>query len=228
MLSSLSQSLLFTLLARIADRAPRVRLERIGGSYGGWVVPAEALGPDAIVYSVGVGEDITFDLGLIERRGCTIHAFDPTPRAKAFVESHPAPPPQFRFHPYGIWREDGEVRFFAPRNPAHVSHSITNLQGTGAFFVGAVKTLRSAMEELRHAHLDLLKLDVEGAEYAVIRRMLADGIRPAALCVELEDPWPLRNLALVARLRAAGYRLVSVDGRNVTFVRPAPGKAGAR
>ena len=39
-----------------------------------------------IGHSGGVGEDASFDLGIIERFGCSVFAFDPTPRAIAFAE----------------------------------------------------------------------------------------------------------------------------------------------
>src|SRR5262245_55558008 len=52
---------------------------RLGSIYGGWWVRPERVRQDSIVYSFGIGRDITYDLGLIERFGVTVHAFDPTP-----------------------------------------------------------------------------------------------------------------------------------------------------
>jgi hypothetical protein len=53
-----------------ADRQ-RIRsrddLVRLGSKYGGWIVPATLVRPDSVCYCVGVGEDISFDLALIER-----------------------------------------------------------------------------------------------------------------------------------------------------------------
>lgn len=40
---------------------------RLGSKYGGWIVPATLVRPDSVCYCVGVGEDISFDLALIER-----------------------------------------------------------------------------------------------------------------------------------------------------------------
>jgi len=37
----------------------------------------------AVVYSLGIGEDISFDLALIEKYGARVHAFDPTPKVNA-------------------------------------------------------------------------------------------------------------------------------------------------
>src|SRR3546814_19466998 len=75
------------------------------------------------------------------------------------------------------------------------------------------------MAELGHDRLDLLKVDVEGAEHEVIRSMLASGIRPTVLCMEFDQPAPWQRIATtVRRIRKAGFRLVSVDGWNFTFV----------
>lgn len=52
-------------------------VERIGSEYGGWVVPRGSVSRSSICYCVGVGEDVSFDLGLISQFGCAVHAFDP-------------------------------------------------------------------------------------------------------------------------------------------------------
>ncbi len=54
---------------------------RLGSPHAGWDVEVVGIDQDSVVYSFGVGEDVSFDLDLISRCGCTIHAFDPTPKA---------------------------------------------------------------------------------------------------------------------------------------------------
>src|ERR1700728_842608 len=46
-----------------------------------WTIVTNGMGPDAVVYSGGVGEDITFEQELIRRFGVKIHIFDPSPVA---------------------------------------------------------------------------------------------------------------------------------------------------
>lgn len=53
----------------------------LGSSYGGWSICPDLLDSKSIVYSLGIGEDISFDLELIERFGTSIYAFDPTPKS---------------------------------------------------------------------------------------------------------------------------------------------------
>ena len=85
------------------------------------------------------------------------------------------------------------------------------------------------MQELGHAGIDLLKLDIEGAEHEVVRSMLEREIRPTVVCIEIDQPVkPVAFWRTVRRIRRAGYALVAVDSWNLTFVRGAliePGPA---
>jgi FkbM family methyltransferase len=190
---------------------------RLGSSYGGWWVPRSLLAADSVCYLAGVGEDVTFDLALIDAVGCEVWAIDPTPRAIAYAET--VENPKFHLLPLGIWSEDAELKFFEPSNPAHVSHSAVNAQGTERFFVASCRSIRTFMNDLGHDHVDLLKLDIEGAEVAVIEDILSNGPLPKVFCVEFDAPEPLRaTLGRVRRLRAAGYEPTKVEGLNVTFV----------
>lgn len=192
-------------------------LRRLGSEYGGWHVPLDLLNTSSIVYSVGVGEDISFDLALIRERGCLVHAFDPTPRACEYVRRYPWLPEEFVFHPVGLWNKDGTAQFYAPRNPNHVSHSIGNIQETHRFFTATVRRLSSLMQELKHTRLDLLKMDIEGAECAVLEDMIQTGIRPSVVCVELDNPSMAARILALASLRRAGYKMLHIEHRNITL-----------
>ncbi len=95
-----------------------------------------------------------------------------------------------------------------------------NLQRTEGYFEALCRSIPSLMRELRHDRIDLLKIDIEGAEHRVIRSMLEAGVRPAVLCMEIDQPVKPRTLwRTVRRIRAAGYDLVAVDHWNLTFLR---------
>lgn len=201
-------------------------LVRLGSQYGGWIVPATAVRADAICYCAGVGEDISFDLALMERFGCEVHAFDPTPRAIEFVRRTAANVPGFHFHPVGIWERDETLRFYAPSNPSHVSHSVMNLQQTDSYFEAPCRSLPSLMKELGHARIDLLKLDIEGAEQRVLAAMTAQGVTVNVLCVEFDEATMELTLERKRRIAATadalasqGYALVAQEGRsNYTYM----------
>ena len=203
-----------------------VELERLGSAYGGWVVPVQLFDESSICYCAGVGLDASFDLALAGRAGCIVHAFDPTPRAAAYAEQVAAKEPRFRFSPVGLWDEDTSMRFFAPADPSHVSHSIVNLQKTETFFEADCRSVRTLMRERGHDRIDLLKMDIEGAEYRVLDALLAEGILPGVLCIEFDERhhpidagYRKRMRQRIDALRGAGYRLVHVDrAGNYTLV----------
>lgn len=207
------------LLKALLRPSARHDLVKLGNAYGGWVVPTSLFSNSSICYCIGVREDITFDLALIERFGCQVFAFDPTPRAIQHVEATTSGIDHFHFYPVGLWSANERCKFFAPKNPHHVSHSIVNLQGTAEYFEAECKRLSDIMAELGHESLDLLKLDIEGAEHEVLDSLLEDNIQIRVLRVEFHQPASLFSIiGMVRRLIQAGHRLVKLDGWNFTFV----------
>jgi FkbM family methyltransferase len=192
---------------------PRDDLVTIGSrGYGAWTIPGSLFGPESAVYAAGVGTDISFDLGLIARFGCTVHAFDPMPAAAAHVGGAANAEPRLVFHPVGLWSADGHTRFFQHRRPSFVSFSATNMHRTDHFFEAPVRSVGSLMREFGHQHLDLLKLSVEGSEYEILDSVLTDRIAVRVLAVEFAQPAPLAPVvAMFQRLRDSGFVLVAAS-----------------
>ncbi|AOX03493.1 hypothetical protein BJP34_32315 [Moorena producens PAL-8-15-08-1] len=138
-------------------------LKEIGTKYGGWVVPASLLDASSICYCVGCGEDISFDIGLINQFGCDVFAFDPTPRAIKYVQKVAGNNSKYHFFEIGLWNKEDTLKFYVPQNPDHVSHSLINLQKTSDYIEVKVKRLRQIMEDIGHKKIDLIKIDIEGA-----------------------------------------------------------------
>lgn len=209
--------------------ARRADMSCIGTRYGGWSVPVNMLNTESICYCVGCGEDISFDLGLIDQFGCSVNAFDPTPRAIEHVKRHAAGNLQYQFSAVGLWDKPERLKFYAPSNPQDVSHSLLNLQKTREFIEVPVERLSAIMRRNGHAKLDLLKLDIEGAEYKVLDSIFADALTIAVLCVEFDEYWnPMdegylqRISSYVRQIIARGYLMVDAPGNgNYTFVKKA-------
>ena len=76
------------------------------------------------------------------------------------------------------------------------------------------------MQTAGDAHVDVLKIDIEGAELAVIDALLRDGSAPDVLCVEFDQPQPLHGIVQRVRaMQAHGYTFVKRENWNYTFVR---------
>ena len=102
-------------------------------------------------------------------------------------------------------------RFYVPANPRHISHSIENIQFTSEYFEADCRRLSSVMAELDHDRIDLLKMNIEGAEGEVIDDMLSSGLAPRILCItfeQVEPPWRTRKR--IKRLVSRGYVLHKV------------------
>jgi FkbM family methyltransferase len=181
-------------------------------------------GQEVFAYSFGVGHDISFDLEIISRFGCTVHAFDPTPRSTDWVR-HQALPEGFQFHDYGLGNIDGLATFTPPADPTHVSYSMSapgSTHGKDESF--PVRRLQSIAADLRHDAIDLLKMDIEGAEYDALEDLLRSGPRIGQLLVEFHHRLLRKQVArtrdTIALLHEAGYLIFDVapSGEEYSFV----------
>lgn len=231
---------------------PLLPLERLGTGYGGWIIPKDFLNSNSIVYLVGAGEDVSFDVAVADKYRCPVQIVDPTPRAVEHVESlkssikngtdmplSNAPDGKYphyasevadllHIHPVGLWNETTTLRFFKPENEAYVSHSLVNLQKTEHFIEVPVCRLSELMRTQTHSRIDLLKIDIEGAEYVALQTVLEDGIPANVLCIEYDEShanhidrhYIGRIEASLQALVAAGFRVVAKEGHchNYTLV----------
>lgn len=218
------------LISRLALE-PAGRIVTLGQGHAAWRVAIDAFPHGGTCYSFGVGLDASFDLALIGQRDATVHAFDPTPGVAAYATEIACREPHFQFHPWGVYDREDVLFFHAPANAAHISHSLVNLQKTsGGGFTARCRRLAGIMRELGHDHIDLLKIDIEGAEYAVLNSMLDDGLDVRAICVEFDEAhtpldrdWQERIRTICKQLIIARYRLVAARlPCNLTFVRVDP------
>jgi len=201
------------------------QVERFGSAACGWSIITDGIGSDSVVYSFGIGEDASFDISLVNRFGLCVHAFDPTPKSIEWVRSQTFVD-KFVLHEFGLAAVDGEVTFNPPDNPMHVSHTILDRPSTRARAISVpVKKLKTIMSALGHTHIDILKMDIEGAEYAVIDDLVKCGIQPKQILIEFHHRVSCVGIAktktAVAQLRSMGYALFSLssNGEEFGFVR---------
>ena len=201
-------------------QAGNLQLKRLGTDYGGWTIPVDVLDGNSICYCVGVGVDASFDVALLEQFQCEVFSFDPTPKAIAYMERLQYDRSKLRFLPIGIWDKDTELSFYAPANAQEVSHSVFDLHGRGECFKASCRKLSSIMQELGHDHIDLLKLDIEGAWRDVIRNIIRERIDISILCAEFDSPVKLTwVLSTIRALEQIGFVLAHYEKDNYLFVK---------
>ena len=210
-------------------------MERLGTEYGGWWVPNDM--DLQTVYSVGVGEDMSFDLQLQSKYGCDVYLMDPTPRAKTHVDEYLSGIPftggiqpdylnniedlkvdhsKLHFIPKGLWDHEGQLKFYIQSNDQYVSMSLVEGMFSESYDVVDVTTLPTDVT------IDLLKMDIEGAECRVLNHMLDSGIKPKYLLVEFDLLLKGKDSRgetrqIMERLCNSGYKILKNENWNVTF-----------
>jgi FkbM family methyltransferase len=229
---------LYRLMKRFGLRAlglePRFRLHkidgvyRLGSAYGGWDICLAGLDGNSVVYSFGLGTDVSFDIALINAIGCTVHGFDPTPASLDWLSKQTLPS-SFVIHPIALTDRDGSITLYPPADITHISHSVVRQVGSHQDGVEVpAKRLSSIMNELNHDHIDLLKMDIEGSECDVLVDLAANQLPVGQIAVEfhpqlMTDGWDSTKRS-VALLESAGYQLyrVSDNGKEFSFTRFPP------
>lgn len=202
------------LLGRAAPHKIQVNLrkEKVGGQNASWMIFPDSLSASSIVYSLGVGDEIQFDLALIERFAVNVFAFDPTPESIAWITVQKLPE-QFHFMDYGVMDCDGTAEFqqfdgvqFSTGIAASQNSRIVELK---------VFRLATIMKNLNHTRIDLLKINIEGGEYAVLADLVASNIDVRQIVVEFHHRLPGYSLQqtkqAVRGLNNAGYRIFHIS-----------------
>jgi len=198
----------------VQSTAPQLRL---GSDYGGWVFEPSSDLQNSTIISCGLGEDASFDVEFAARFDAKVIIVDPTPRAiahfaqiqarlgkpasQAYVPGGKQPAAAYdlsklgkdslTLEPMALWTEKTTLKFYAPINPAHVSHSIVNYQNNYSqetpYIEVAATTPEALLEKYGLSTVALMKLDIEGAEIKVIEHALKRSIRPRQILVEFDE-----------------------------------------
>lgn len=195
-------------------------LQRLGDKgTTGWVVPVARIHSTWTCYTIGVGVESSFDVALAEL-GCQVVAIDPTPRSAAHIAPVVARYNNMRFLPRAVWHTDAEVRLYEPATPGYVSHSVNDLHCGNRYIMATAQTLASIAQELGDDRVDLIKMDIEGAELDVIPETDFRALGTNVLCVEFHNHHGVdRMVESVRSLEDQGYTPVYSRLTDVTFVR---------
>ena len=77
------------------------------------------------------------------------------------------------------------------------------------------------MKELGHSRIDIIKMDIEGAEYDVIKDIYESDIRPVQILIEFHHRFPgvgiKKTKEAIGCIKSMGYQLFSVSATNEEY-----------
>jgi FkbM family methyltransferase len=186
-----------------------------GNEYGGFFINP-SINSNSIIYSMGIGEDLSFDLELIQTYKCEVFGFDPTPKSIEWVKKQSLPK-KFIFFDYGINDETGKEYFYLPKNKLHVSGSVLNNSNVDEINKIEVdmKKFIDIVKELGHKRIDVLKMDIEGSEYKVLPDVLKSKIEIQQILVEVHHRFTKngkeKTYELIELLKNNDYKLFGIS-----------------
>ena len=228
------------------DPAHEGSLVRFGKSGAPWTVRADLLSEEPNVISAGLSDDIEFEQAFLQHHPGKLVALDPTPMSRKVAEelADSCREGTVTFVADALDGREGEQTYLAEVDAETGEHlyyysadsggppASENATGrtedrTPRFERATVRsrTVADLMDEHGLEDLDLLKLDIEGGEYAVIDSVLDAGLAVRQIAVEFHHRfagigWGKTGRA-ISRLREGGYHLAWVSdwGEEFLFVR---------
>ena len=192
------------------------KLVKDGTEYGGWTYDSAAITAESVVYSVGLGEDTSWDEGIMKRFGLQVWGFDPTPKSIKYVNSNENLGQNFHFTPEGLGIKKDVLTFTKPQNTNYVSMREGKHDGLGETIEVPVNSLENWMQNFGHAHLDILKIDIEGSEYDVLEHCIQKKWFPMdQLLVEFHQRFfedKTRHINVLNGLKANGFEIIHNKG----------------
>jgi FkbM family methyltransferase len=186
------------------------------GTIDSWYVLTGNL-RNAVIYSGGVGKDITFEMELYREFNAQIFLFDPSPTGIQTIKSLNLPS-NISYYPVGLAGEDGELAFASPLKPEEGSFRIGD---TGVKF--KCRKISTLLRENQHSSVELLKIDIEGFEYEVIEDIVDSRVDIRQIAVEFHDFYPNirreKTLRAIELLKENGYILYHKRGHDYSFKR---------
>ena len=202
-------------IQHVNNISPRPEIRYTGSPYGGWTYNATGITPTSIVYSVGLGEDTSWDEAMIRDHNLHIWGFDPTPKSIQYIHNNiHLNPTNFHFTAEGLATLVGNITFTKPANPDHVSMRQGVHSGLGISISVPVNTMDNWMNANGHSHIDILKLDIEGSEYDVLDDWIARKWFPMnQLLVEFHQRYfqkdqSYRHTQVLRGLQENGFRII--------------------
>ncbi len=184
-----------------------VPLHRYGTSYGGWWLPTGWVATDkkCVLVSAGLGFDTSFDKSMLEN-GFTVIGLDPLVDCCLAADENLRQFSKVKIINKGLATFSGLQEFFEPKVRSHDSWSTINANEVeGAlvkqFEVVSLHDLIKGHPEIQNASFRYLKMDIEGAELALLKESFDDIERFDFVGIEMDFLSLIPFLRLKKRLQ---------------------------
>jgi FkbM family methyltransferase len=208
----------------LANVKPLKDLVYIGSKYHGYTIPKDFITKDSVCYCIGAGEDISFDTELKVLHDARIFIFDPMPEGRNYfarlkddaqkgklmtIEGENAftyrinkkQLDEMVFVEKGVWDENTTLRFYAPKLDEYVSHSAYLFKSSDEYIDAPVDRLSNFMKTFGHRSIDLVKMEIEGAEYTVLDTIIKDQLDVKIIVVEFDEVFHSKGLKFLFRIK---------------------------
>lgn len=209
---------------------PLKNLNYVGSRLHGYYIPENLLNETSVCYCIGAGEDISFDTELVVQYGAKVLIFDPAPEGIAHFQklmeatntkqkiSLGNPPFVYRitkeqlntikYIETGVWEKETTIRFYKPTIENYASHSIELFNHSGEYIEVPVDRLSNLMKKNNHLSIDLVKMEIEGAEYAVLKSIVEDKLDIKMILVEFDEVFHPKDSRYLFRIKKSTDQLL--------------------
>tara|TARA_B100000575_G_scaffold112722_1_gene89747 strand:+ start:3337 stop:4167 length:831 start_codon:yes stop_codon:yes gene_type:complete len=162
---------------------------------GGYAIQKDSLkGSNKVALCFGIYDDVNNEISL-SRNGFKVYAFDPTPITKNLFKNNPKFIEHIEYHPWAVWSENKEMKFFYKNN----TQNRENFEGTLEQIDHGDKyerveafSLQSIIKKLNINNIHYIKMDIEGAVPEVLNAYFLSNTDknkyPYEISFELEIP----------------------------------------
>jgi FkbM family methyltransferase len=192
----------------------RIKYKKLGSEYGSWAFDDTNIPNNFTLLSCGVGEDISFDIEILNSFIGKVYLIDPTPRAithynnvknkfgKKKIINYSKNGNQnvnsydlrniskdnLIFIDKAIHTRNAKLKFYKPKNSNFVSHSIFKNKNMSEDFIEVqALDIVEVIKSYNVKNIDILKLDIEGGELQIIEDIFKKKVFPKQILFEFDQ-----------------------------------------